>query len=126
MKLSPSSCYFLSPRSKYSPQYPVLKHLQYVFSQYPERGRRGRLGVTKVTTVPKAVYKTHSVSTVCYRFVGNTSWYQALPQHFHSSPCLSVLLHYFPKGKADCGWCSSIFHKAEVKVKLSKRLSVIP
>jgi hypothetical protein len=28
MQFSPNSCHFISLRSKYSPQYPVLKHLQ--------------------------------------------------------------------------------------------------
>jgi len=31
MQTSPSSCYFLPLRSKYSPRHPVLKHLKSVF-----------------------------------------------------------------------------------------------
>jgi hypothetical protein len=31
MQFSPTSCYFISLRSKYSPQYPVLKHPQSMF-----------------------------------------------------------------------------------------------
>jgi hypothetical protein len=32
MQSSPSSCYFLPFRSKYSPEHPVLKHSQFMFS----------------------------------------------------------------------------------------------
>jgi hypothetical protein len=31
MQFSPTSCHFISPRSAYCPQYPVLKHPQSMF-----------------------------------------------------------------------------------------------
>jgi hypothetical protein len=34
MQISPTSCHFVSVRSKYSPQHPVLKHPQSVFLPY--------------------------------------------------------------------------------------------
>jgi hypothetical protein len=34
MQFSLASCYFFSPRSKYSHQHPVLKHPQFVFFSF--------------------------------------------------------------------------------------------